>query len=195
MTYTPVDCSSRRTIVGVLAGAGLIGSVVVANWATSTFGFVPVGFGQAATAGTLAAGIALAARDAIQDALGKWWMLAFLAVAGVLSFLVADPHIAVASLAAFTVSELLDFAVYTPIRNKSRLGDKRWAAAVICSDIVGIIADTIVFIGIAFGMSTVWQAMPGQFIGKAWATVAYLVVLKVVSVALLREPDRQPEGA
>lgn len=185
----------KRPVIGLASGVALVASVVIANWATSTFGFVPVGFGQAATAGTLAAGVALAARDAIQDALGKGWMLGFLAVAAALSYVVADPHIATASLFAFTVAELLDFAVYTPIRTNSVLGDRRWAAAVIASDLVGIVADTVIFIGIAFGMSTVWPAMPGQFIGKAWATVAYLVLAKVVAVAVLRQPNRQPEGA
>jgi uncharacterized PurR-regulated membrane protein YhhQ (DUF165 family) len=172
-----------------------VGSVVLANWATSQFGFIPVGFGQMATAGTLAAGVALAARDAIQDSVGKVWMLLFLTAAAVLSYLVADPRIATASLVAFVVSETLDFIVYTPLRSKSRLGDRRWAVAVVASDVVGIVADTIVFIGVAFGMATVWQAMPGQFIGKAWATVAYLILIKAVAVVVLRQSDRQPEGA
>ncbi|ATN87198.1 hypothetical protein I5J47_gp53 [Mycobacterium phage Arib1] len=95
--------------IGTAFGALFVGTVLVANWATSTFGFVPVGFGQAATAGTFAAGFALAARDVVQDQLGKRWMLALLAAAALLSYLVADPHIATASAVAFLVSELLDF--------------------------------------------------------------------------------------
>ncbi|WDW19680.1 hypothetical protein [Mycobacterium phage LOCV1] len=78
--------------IGTAFGALFVGTVLVANWATSTFGFVPVGFGQAATAGTFAAGFALAARDVVQDQLGKRWMLALLAAAALLSYLVADPH-------------------------------------------------------------------------------------------------------
>ncbi|AKY02579.1 hypothetical protein SEA_BRUSACORAM_53 [Mycobacterium phage Brusacoram] len=56
--------------LGISFGALFVGTVLVANWATSTFGFVPVGFGQTATAGTFAAGFALAARDVVQDQLG-----------------------------------------------------------------------------------------------------------------------------
>ena len=183
-----------KRLAGILAATTFVGSVVVANWLTTRFGFVPVGFGQAATAGTFAAGFALAARDAIQDTLGKRWMLALLAMASVLSYVVADPHIATASAIAFLLAELLDFAVYTPLRRKSRLGDKRWAASVLASDAVGAVADTIVFIAIAFGWAAVLPAMAGQLIGKAWATLAYLVLGKATS-AVLRQPHRQPEGA
>lgn len=180
-----------KRLAGYVAGAVFVGSVLVANWSTTTFGFVPVGFGQAATAGTFAAGFALAARDAIQDTLGKRWMLALLALASVLSYVVADPHIATASAVAFLVSELLDFAVYTPLRRKSRLGDKRWAAAVVTSDAAGAVADTAVFVGIAFGWAAVLPAMAGQLIGKAYATFVYLVIGKAVASALLRQSDQQ----
>lgn len=182
-------------LVGTIASATLITSVVAANWATSRFGFVPVGFGQAASAGTFAAGFALAARDAIQDAIGKRWMLGALTIAAALSYLVADPHIATASAVAFAVSELLDFAVYTPIRNRSRLGDSRWAAAVLASGVIGAIADTAIFIGIAFGAAAILPALAGQLIGKGWAILAYLVVGKAVAGAVFREPDRQSASA
>lgn len=177
-----------RTIGGVASAAVLVGAVVVANWLTTRFGFVPVGFGLSATAGTFAAGFALAARDALQDLLGRRVMLAVLAVGAVLSFIVADPVIAVASAAAFVVAELLDFAVYTPLRTGSKLGGRRWAGAVGASSVVGAIADTAVFIGIAFGWAAVLPAMAGQLVGKLWATLLYLAVGKVIARGpLLRE--------
>ncbi|ASZ75313.1 hypothetical protein PBI_MANGETHE_53 [Mycobacterium phage Mangethe] len=176
--------------IGTAFGALFVGTVLVANWATSTFGFVPVGFGQAATAGTFAAGFALAARDVVQDQLGKRWMLALLAAAALLSYLVADPHIATASAVAFLVSELLDFAVYSPLRARARrFGDWRWTSAVLASGAVGAIADTVVFVGIAFGVATVSVAMLGQLIGKAYATAAYAVIGRVTG-ALFREPHK-----
>lgn len=165
-----------RRGVGAAAGISLVASVVIANYVTTRYGFIPVGFGQMATAGTLAAGFALAARDAIQDAIGKRWMLAALAAAAGLSYAVSDPMIAIASLAAFVVSELLDFAVYTPIRNKSILGDRRWAVAVVLSSLVGIVADTVVFLGLAFGAAAILPALIGQLIGKGWATALYLAI-------------------
>jgi uncharacterized PurR-regulated membrane protein YhhQ (DUF165 family) len=178
-----------RRSVGALAGVVLIASVVVANYVTTRYGFIPVGFGQVATAGTFAAGFALAARDAIQDALGKRWMLAVLAVAAGLSYAVSSPAIATASLVAFAVSELLDFAVYTPIRNKSLFGDRRWAVAVALSSTVGILADTAVFLGLAFGVAAILPALLGQLIGKAWATALYLTIgaaVKACSTSRLR---------
>ncbi len=181
-----------RTLGFVAAGL-FVSSVVVANWLTSTFHFVPVGFGQSATAGTFAAGFALASRDVVQDILGKKWMLTALLAAGLVSFVVADPHIAAASAVAFMVAELLDFAVYTPLRERGRFGGRWWGAAVGVSGVVGAVVDTVVFIGIAFGFAMVWAAMLGQLLGKVYATVLYLIAGR--AGAVLRESHRQPEGA
>lgn len=183
-----------KTPLGATAAALFIASVIVANWLTSTYHFVPVGFGQMATAGTFAAGFALAARDAIQDTLGRTWMLTSLTAAALLSFAVADPHIALASAAAFTAAELLDFAIYTPLRNRTRFGDWRWTAAVLASGTAGAIADTAIFIGIAFGTAAILPAMAGQIIGKTYASLLYALIGKATG-ALLREPHRTQAGA
>lgn len=172
---------NQSTLIGSGAAAALLGSVIAANWATTHFGFVPVGFGLRATAGTFFAGFALAARDATQDALGKAGMLATVAVGVLISYVIADPFIALASAAAFAVAELLNFAVYTPLRERSRLGDRRWATAVVASSVAGAIADTVVFLWIAFGWAAVAPAMAGQLVGKMWATLLYLVAGKAVS--------------
>lgn len=153
-----------------------IAMLVLANWATSAFGFIPVGFGRYATAGTLFAGATLATRDAIQDILGRKAVIIVIVGGAILSFAIATPEIAIASGVAFALSELLDFAIYTPLRSKSKLGDKRWAVAVMTSNIVGAVIDSIVFIGIAFGMSLVSENLIGQMIGKLWATILYLVL-------------------
>lgn len=179
-----------RRSVGVAMAAGFLAAVIAANWLTTNYGFVGVGFGYTATAGTFAAGFALALRDATQDTLGRWPMFATLAVGAGVSYFVADPHIAVASAVAFAVSELLDWAVYTPIRRGSRLGGKRWAAGVAASGAVGAVVDTVVFLSIAFGWAAVLPAMVGQLIGKTWATLVYLLLGKVGSV-VFRQPDEQ----
>lgn len=62
---------TKRVALGSAAAAGLFAGIVAANYLTTRFGFVPVGFGLAATAGTFAAGVTLALRDAIQDTLGR----------------------------------------------------------------------------------------------------------------------------
>jgi uncharacterized PurR-regulated membrane protein YhhQ (DUF165 family) len=116
-------------------------------------------------------------------------VLAAIAVAAVVSFAVADPFIAFASALAFLLSELADMLAYTPLRARSRLGDRRWTAAVVVSNLVGTVADTVVFLGVAFGAAAILPALPGQLVGKAWATVIFLAIGWVVGRALLREPQ------
>lgn len=165
-----------RSQLGIIGVVLMLGSLLVANWATTRFGFVPVGFGFEATAGTFAAGITLAARDLVQDTLGRWAVVAVIAVGTVLSFALSAPEIAIASAVAFGFAELADFAAYTPLRARAKFGDRRWAVAVIVSNVIGALADTALFLWIAFGAAAVLPAVPGQLVGKGWATLAYLVL-------------------
>lgn len=184
----PLDGSKltpARIAVGVIAAALVLGSLIAANWVTTDYGFIPVGFGFEATAGTLFAGVMLASRDAVQDALGRWAVVAMIILGTAVSFLISAPEIAIASAVAFGVAELLDFAVYTPIRNRSVIGDKRWAVAVVLSNIVGAFADTVIFLGIAFGLGAIGPALPGQMVGKLWATLAYLLIGWIVAKLIL----------
>lgn len=167
---------NTRTIVGWIMVALFIASVVLANVLTTNYGFVPVGFGLTATAGTYVAGATLALRDAVQDTLGRWVVLGAIVAGGILSFLMAAPFIALASVVAFLVSEFADFLVYTPIRRRARFGDRKWMVAVFLSSVVGAIVDTVLFIGIAFGPAAILPAMPGQLTGKLWAALAFIVI-------------------
>jgi hypothetical protein len=133
-----------------------------------------MGFGLSATAGTYAAGLTLSLRDVSQDWGGRRYVLGLIALGGALSFLVADGRIALASLVAFTVSELADWAVYQPLRDRS------WYGAVAASNLVGAVVDTCLFLGIAFGVSSIRDALPGQLVGKAWVTLAFLAVAYLV---------------
>lgn len=165
-----------RLTIGLIASALVLGSLVLANWVTTDYGFIPVGFGFEATAGTLFAGVMLASRDAVQDALGRGAVVAMILLGTALSFAIASPAIAVAAAVAFGIAELLDFAVYTPLRSRAKIGDRRWATAVIASNVVGAFADTIIFLGIAFGLDAIGPALPGQLVGKLWATIGYLIL-------------------
>lgn len=182
--------------VGVALAAGLVAAVVVANWVTVRYGFVPVGFGLTAAAGTFAAGVALALRDAVQDLLGRLAVVAVIAVGAVASFFVSTPAIAVASAVAFAVAELVDLLVYTPLRARASFGDRWWMAAVLLSGLVGAVVDTAVFIGLAFGWAAVGGAVAGQLVGKSWASLTYIAIGKAVSGGpVLRQSLRRPEGA
>lgn len=149
---------------------GFIAVIIAANFLTARFGLVGIGFGLMVTAGTFAAGAALLLRDAVQNFGNKWWVLGAILIGALLSGITASPQIALASGIAFLVSELVDWAVFTPLRSKSL------AAAVLVSSVVSAPVDTVVFLWLA-GFELSWQAVLGQFIVKtAMAGLAAVVI-------------------
>lgn len=152
-----------------LYSAAFLALILSANYVTSSFGMVPVGFGLIATAGTYFVGVTFVLRDWLQDIAGKRWTIGVIAAGAVLSFLVADPFIALASAAAFLISELADLAVYTPLRKRG------YIRAAVASNFVGALLDTLVFLSIA-GFP-VLVALPGQMVGKLLVTAAVVVVV------------------
>lgn len=148
-------------------------AAVAANWLTARYGMVTVLPGLAATAGTYAAGAALLARDMVQDAAGRWGVLAAIAAGGTLTAL-TSPALAAASTAAFIVAECADMAVYTPLRARG------WARAVLASNAVGAMLDTFVFLALA-GFPVTGQSVGGQLAGKLlWATALPVAVVTAV---------------
>lgn len=144
-----------------------IATVVAANWAIETFGFVPVGFGLMAPAGVYFVGLAFTFRDLAHEAVGrKWVAVAILIGAGLSAFV--SPQFALASGVAFLLSELADFAVYTPLRERG------WLRAVALSNAVGLVIDSALFLWLAFGSL---EFLSGQVVGKTWMTVLAVVVL------------------
>lgn len=150
---------SRR--VGLVACAGFIATIWIANWLISHFGVVHVGFGLLAPAGVFAVGVAFTLRDITHRTLGPWAVMAAIVVGAALSWLIA-PAFALASGVAFLVSELADLAVYTP------LADRSWLASVTLSNTVGLAVDSALFLWLAFGSLTFFW---GQVVGKAWMTL------------------------
>jgi uncharacterized PurR-regulated membrane protein YhhQ (DUF165 family) len=129
---------------GRLALIGYIGTIFAANWALQRYGFVPVGFGLVAPAGVFFAGLAFILRDIVQDDLGKGWTIAAILVGAACSWFVS-PQFAVASGAAFLLSETADFLVYTPLRERA------WLLAALLSNTVGDVVDSLLFLWLAFG--------------------------------------------
>lgn len=95
----------------------------------------------------------------------------FIIVAGAgLSYFLSEPFIALASGAAFLVSEITDLLVYTPLRKKGYL------RAALASNVAGAFVDTIVFLWIA-GFPIV-DSLGGQMFGKLVMTgVVFVLVL------------------
>jgi queuosine precursor transporter len=152
---------------GLLAAVGYIGTIFAANWAVQRYGVVPVGFGLMAPAAVYLVGLAFTLRDLVQDHLGRVAVLVAIVIGGALSALVS-PRFAVASGVAFLVSELADFAVYTPLRER-----RPWWQAVAASNVVGIVLDSVLFLWLAFGS---FDFLGGQIVGKAWMTLPFVAV-------------------
>lgn len=166
---TTIAPARKDVAVGTAAAVGLLACILAANFVTTRFGIVPVGFGLMATAGTYFAGLTFVLRDLLQDAVGKAWTLGMIAAGAALSFLLADPFIALASAVAFLLAEVADLAVYTPLRKRG------YIRAAIASNVVGSFVDTIAFLTIA-GFP-IQAALAGQMIGKLVVTAAAVVLV------------------
>jgi uncharacterized PurR-regulated membrane protein YhhQ (DUF165 family) len=161
--------------LGIVALCAYIGAIFLANYALTHWGTpnpfgprtVPVWPGIAAPSGVLFVGLAFTFRDVLQDTLGRWWTFAAILV-GAAASAVISPSLALASGAAFLLSELADFAVYTPLR------DRQWLGAVVVSNVVGFVFDSVLFLWIAFHSLAF---LPGQLIGKAWMTALAVALL------------------
>ena len=161
----------RRTLTASGLLAAYIATIPASNWLVARVGPVPVGFGYAAPAGVYTVGLALVLRDLAREAAGRGAVLAAIAVGAVLSWWLAAPALALASAAAFAVAETMDFAVYEPLRQRGLI------VAVSASNAVGLLADSLLFLWLAFGS---FQYLSGQILGKAWMTVAALAVIAVL---------------
>jgi queuosine precursor transporter len=127
------------------------------------------GRGIDAPSGVLFAGLAFTLRDLTQEWLGRKVVLVAIVVGALLSQAVtSNRDLAVASGVAFLFSELADFAVYQPLR------ERRWLVAVAASNLVGLVIDSVLFLQIAFGSLDFIQ---GQIIGKIWTTIFAVLVL------------------
>jgi uncharacterized PurR-regulated membrane protein YhhQ (DUF165 family) len=178
------DIDRRRNIEGGIFLALFCLTIPAANWMIGHVGtvcvakgpcLVPVAPGIMAPSGVLMIGAALVLRDLVQRRLGVEFGLGAIVAGAALSAAVAPAALVLASTVAFLLSELADFAVYTP------LARRRLVAAVVASSTVGLVVDSLVFLWLAFGSL---EFLPGQIIGKAW-----MVLLAIPLVSYLRRRD------
>lgn len=167
----------NRTI-GLVALAAFVATVYAANWLIEHYGVVSVGFGYVAPAGVFAAGLALVLRDIVHRTLGPYVVIAGILAGAALSYTVS-PAFATASAVAFLLSELADMGVYTPLARRSFLG------AVVLSNTVGLIVDSVVFLWLAFESL---EFLRGQMLGKAWMTLAAIPFLILARRTLAPTP-------
>ena len=99
---------------------------------------------------SLLVGFIFVARDFAQREIGHRVIIAML-IAGGLSYVMADPFVAAASVAAFLISEFADWAVYS-------FTGRPFAQRVLLSSAVGTPLDSIVFLGMIGHLSMVGVA-------------------------------------
>jgi uncharacterized PurR-regulated membrane protein YhhQ (DUF165 family) len=174
--------SARQEGLLFLLGFGLC--IPAANWLIGHAGtvcvpdgpcLIPVAPGVMAPSGVLMIGLALVLRDLVQRRLGLGWAFGAVLAGAALSALLAPPALVLASAAAFLFSELVDLGVYTPLQKRGL------TLAVAASGAVGLVVDSLVFLGLAFGSL---DFLAGQVIGKAW-----MVTLALPVVHWLRRRD------
>jgi len=152
---------------------GNVGGVCVPNGPC----LIPVAPGLMAPSGVLMIGLALVLRDLVQRRLGRMWAMIAIVCGAALSALLAPAALVLASGSAFLLSELADFAVYTPLQRK------RLVLAVFLSGLVGLVIDSIVFLQLAFGSL---EFVMGQIVGKSW-----MILLALPAIWWLRRSDER----
>jgi uncharacterized PurR-regulated membrane protein YhhQ (DUF165 family) len=172
-----MSIDQQRRNEGFAALALFALTIPAANWLIGNAGtvcvpngpcLVPVWPGIKAPSGVVMIGLALVLRDIVQRRLGPLAGLGAIAVGAVISGFLAPSAIVVASVAAFLLSELADFAVYTPLQKR------RFVTAVVASSLVGLVIDSIVFLQLAFGSL---DFLAGQIVGKAWMVLFALPLM------------------
>lgn len=171
----------------IVAGLLFLATIPLANWMIGNVGtcvpqgpcLIPVWPGVLAPSGVLVAGLAFVLRDWVHEQLGVAVCVGLIVAGAGLSVLVASPAVAIASGAAFLISELADLLVYAPLRERHLL------SAVALSSIVGSVVDSAAFLLIAFGSL---QYIVGQVLGKAWMVAAAMLVIVAIRVVKERQP-------
>ena len=137
----------------------LAADLLAARW------IVSLPFGLAVPAGVFAVAPVFTLRDEIHERWGRRGAYALIALASLCSWGLAVvmgsgllARVTLASVVAFLVNETLDTEIYHKLRARSRL------AAILGSNAVSAAVDSILFIGIAFGLN--WSLIAGQYVVK-----------------------------
>lgn len=143
-----------------------IGLIVLVNWLFTVVPLVDLPGGDKWPPVSLVVGFIFVARDFAQREIGHRVIIAMLA-AGALSYWMADPYVAAASVAAFLLSEFADWAVYS-------FTGRPFAQRVLLSSVVSTPVDSAVFL-----------AMIGQLSAAGVATMTASKMLGALAVWLM----------
>jgi len=114
--------------------------IVLVNWGFTVVPLMPLPGGEMWPPMSLVVGLVFVARDYAQREIGHKVIIAML-VSAALSYVMANPFVAVASLSAFLISEFADWAVYSFTR-------RPFSQRVLLSSVIGTPLDSAVFLAI-----------------------------------------------
>jgi uncharacterized PurR-regulated membrane protein YhhQ (DUF165 family) len=114
--------------------------IVLVNWGFTVVPLVDLPGGDKWPPMSLVVGLVFVARDFAQREIGHRVIIAML-IAAALSYVMANPFVAVASLSAFLISEFADWAVYSYTR-------RPFGQRVLLSSLVGTPLDSVVFLAV-----------------------------------------------
>ncbi|HRX35294.1 MAG TPA: VUT family protein [Aestuariivirga sp.] len=152
-------------------------SIVLVNWLFVVVPGVPTPFGELYLA-TLVVGAVFVLRDYAQREVGHFVLLATLA-AGAITWFMTSPELAVASITAFAISEMADWAVFT---FTGRPLQKR----ILISSMISVPLDSLAFLYLSGFLTPV--SFSTETVSKAIGVVIVWMLLK------MRE-DRRLAGA
>ena len=142
---------NRARLAAIVAAYGaFVATIPLANWTLDRYGFWDVPILGPVASGVVWIGLAFVLRDLAQLLTNRYLILVAIAVGVILSAVLADAGLAVASGVAFGVSELLDWSIYTP------LAARRFMAAVAVSSFAGALLDSWLFLELAFDSPRGW---------------------------------------
>lgn len=137
-------------------------SILALNLGFSYVPMVDFGFGMFSPMAILA-GVTFVLRDFAQRQSGHYVLIG-MAAGAALSFWLANPFVAVASVAAFSISEGVDWLIYTTTK-------KPFHQRVILSSAISTPIDTVVFLGLINSMT--------------WGTFMLMVLAKMLAAAIV----------
>ncbi|HSR55313.1 MAG TPA: VUT family protein [Alphaproteobacteria bacterium] len=115
-----------------------IALIVAVNWGFTVVPLVKMPGGEMWPPMSLVVGFIFVVRDFAQREVGHKVLIA-MGIGAVLSYVMAGPHVALASAAAFLVSELADWLVYTVTR-------RPFSQRILFSSLIGTPIDSVVFL-------------------------------------------------
>ena len=169
-----------KKIIGFIALGAFLLSIPFANWWLKTNGmWVSPLLGPLPSALWVVA-ISFVLRDLAQITLGRTFAWSAIGVGTLLSWWLASPALAIASGAAFLISESTDAAIFTPLANRGK-----FLVGVIVSGYIAGFVDSAVFLRIAFESWDGWWQLG---IAKAVVILAATPIAWGVRRVVLRQP-------